>query len=120
MNPAEVFSTYLDRFTSGDVAGAAELLSDDFAFDGPMLQSQGKAAFVEGASGLGPLARGHEMHRQWVDSDEVCSVYDFKLETPAGAGSITMAEWATVCDGKLTSARVLFDTAAMAALMPSA
>jgi hypothetical protein len=30
-----------------------------------------------------------------------------------------MAEWARVRDGKLVSARVLFDTAQMSALMPA-
>jgi hypothetical protein len=30
-----------------------------------------------------------------------------------------MAEWNTVRDGKLASARLIFDTAAMAALMPT-
>jgi ketosteroid isomerase-like protein len=120
MSAADVFRAYLDRFTSGDIAGAAELVTDDFSFHGPILQSQGKAAFLEGASGLGPIVRGNEMIRQWVEDDEVCSVYEFKVETPAGTGSITMAEWATVRDGQLASARVIFDTAAMAALMPAA
>lgn len=119
MSTADVFSTYLDRFTSGDIAGAAELLNDDFAFTGPMLQAEGKEAFLAGASGLAPIVRGNEMLRQWVDGDEVCSIYEFKVETPAGAGSITMTEWATVREGKLASARVIFDTAAMTALMPA-
>ena len=37
---------------------------------------------------------------------------------PAGAGAIPMAEWSVIRDGKLVSSRLLFDTAAMAALMP--
>jgi len=119
MPAADVFKMYLDRFSAGDIAGAAELLTDDFVFHGPMLQAEGKAAFLAGASGLAPMVRGNEMLRQWVDGDEVCSVYDFKIETPAGAGSITMAEWVTVRDGQLASARLIFDTAAMAALMPA-
>lgn len=119
ISATEVFCTYLDRFTSGDVAGAAELLSEDFSFQGPMLQSSGRAAFLEGAAGLGPIVRGYEMKHQWVDGEEVCSVYDFKIQTPAGAGAIRMAEWATIREGVLTSARLIFDTAAMAALMPS-
>ena len=36
----------------------------------------------------------------------------------AGAGSIPMAEWSVVRGGRLVSSRLLFDTAAMAALMP--
>ena len=118
MSAAEIFRTYLQRFTSGDAASAAELLTDDFRFHGPMLQSQGKAAFLEGSAPLGPIMRGAEIRRQWEDGDELCSFYDFKIETPAGAGSIPMAEWNSVRDGKLASARLVFDTAAMAALMP--
>jgi predicted SnoaL-like aldol condensation-catalyzing enzyme len=118
MTAAEIFRTYLKRFTSGDVAGAAELLTDDFRFHGPMLRSQGKVAFLEGSAPLGPIMRGAEIHRQWEDGDELCSFYDFKIETAAGAASIPMAEWNSVRDGKLASARLVFDTAALAALMP--
>ncbi|MEZ0110361.1 ketosteroid isomerase-like protein [Catenulispora sp. EB89] len=120
MDASELFRTYLDRFTSGDTAGAAELLTDDFRFHGPILRSEGKAAFLAGSAQLGPIMRGVQIHQQWQDGDQVCSFYDFKIETPAGAGSIPMAEWNTVRDGKLASARLIFDTAAMAALMPTA
>jgi hypothetical protein len=59
------------------------------------------------------------MHHQWVDGDQVASFYDFKIETSVGAGSIPMAEWSVVRDDKLVSSRLVFDTAAMTALMPS-
>lgn len=119
MSNAEIFRTYLARFTSGDREGAAELLTEDFRFHGPMLRSEGKAAFLEGSAGLCPIMRGAEVHRQWEEGDELCSIYDFNIETPAGAGSIPMAEWNSFRDGKLASARLIFDTAAMAALMPT-
>jgi ketosteroid isomerase-like protein len=119
MSNADVLRSYLERFTSGDADGAAELLADDFRFVGPILQANDKAEFLAGFSGLGPIVRGCEIHRQWVEGDEVCSIYDFKIETPAGAGSIPMAEWSVVRDGKLVSSRLLFDTAAMAAVMPA-
>ncbi|NUP46845.1 MAG: nuclear transport factor 2 family protein [Catenulispora sp.] len=120
MDATELFRTYLDRFTSGDTAGAAELLTDDFRFHGPILQSEGKAAFLAGSAQLGPIMRGFQIHRQWQDGNEVCSFYDFKIKTPVGTGSIPMAEWNTVRDGQLASGRLVFDTAAMAALMPTA
>ena len=119
MSNADVFRTYLERFTAGDAEGAAELLADEFTFDGPVLQAEGKADFLAGAANLGPIVRGCEMHHQWVDGDQVCSFYDFKIETPAGAGSIPMAEWSVVRGGRLVSSRLVFDTAAMAALMPA-
>jgi SnoaL-like domain len=116
---ADVFRTYLERFTAGDAAGAGELLADEFSFVGPVLQANGKAEFLAGAANLGPIVRGFELHRQWVDGEDVCSIYDFRIETPAGTGSIQMAEWSVVRDSKLVSSRLLFDTAAMAALMPA-
>lgn len=120
MSNAEIFRTYLDRFTSGDREGAAALLTEDFLFHGPILRSHGKAAFLEGSAALGPIMRGVEVHRQWEEGDELCSIYDFRIETPAGTASIPMAEWNTFRDGKLASARLIFDTAAMAAPQPTA
>lgn len=120
MSNAEIFRTYLERFTHGDVDGAAELLDDSFTFAGPVLQSAGKADFVAGSSTAAAMARGCEIHRQWVDGDSVCSIYDFRVETPMGSGSIPMAEWSVIKGGKLVSSRLIFDTADMAALMPPA
>ncbi|TMC08204.1 MAG: nuclear transport factor 2 family protein [Chloroflexi bacterium] len=119
MSSADVFRTYLERFTSGDVDGASALLAEEFVFQGPMLRASGKAEFLAGSAGLRPIVRGFEMHRQWVDGEEVCSIYDFKIETPAGAGAIPMAEWSVVREGRLVSSRLLFDTAAMTALLPA-
>jgi hypothetical protein len=118
MTNADVFRSYLERFTSGDIAGAAELIDEEFTFTGPILQSTGKAQFISGSAAAAAIARGCEIHRQWVEDDAVCSIYDFKVETPQGTGSIPMAEWSVIKGGKLVSSRVIFDTADMAALMP--
>lgn len=85
-----------------------------------------------------PIVRGHQLRRQWVDhSDstdgdaddgsgsgndtvigaEVCSIYDVRIETPAGTGSVTMSEWHTVRAGRLAAALVLFDPARLHALL---
>src|SRR6266568_2466750 len=112
MSNAEIFRTYLQRFTSGDSAGTAELLTDDFRFYSPLQQSEGKVAFVEDAMArLAPIMRGFTMLHEWEQGDEVACFYDFKIETPIGAGSVPMAEWITFRDGKLAAARLFFDTA---------
>jgi len=118
MSHAQVFASYLDGFTSGDVDGAAELLDASFAFHGPMTRADDRAAFLKSTEGLLPFVRGYEMHRMWTDGDEVCAMYDFLVETPVGAGAIPMPEWAVVRDGKLVSSHLPFDTAAFATLMP--
>ena len=120
MTNAEVFRCYLERFSGGDVEGAADLLAEDFSFTGPILRSHGKAEFLAGSAAAASMARGCEIRRQWVDGDTVCSIYDFKVETPAGAGSIPMAEWCVIRGGKLVSSQLIFDSAEMAALMPPA
>lgn len=119
MSNAEIFRAYLERFAGGDVTGAADLLADEFTFDGPILQAKDKAEFLAGSTAAAAMARGCTIHRQWADGEDVCSVYDFNIQTPAGAGAIPMAEWSVIRDGKLVSSRLLFDTAAMAALMPA-
>lgn len=120
MTNADIFRTYLERFTGGDIDGAGEMLAEDFTFSGPILQSTGRAEFLTGSATAAAIARGCEIHRQWVDGDTVCSIYDFKIETAVGAGSISMAEWSVIRGGKLASSRLIFDTADMAALTPPA
>ena len=45
---------------------------------------------------------------------------DLHVATPAASGSVTVAEWSVVNDDKIASQRIVFDTAAFAALMPQA
>jgi ketosteroid isomerase-like protein len=119
MGSVDVVRMYLERFTSGDASGVAELVVDNFSFEGPILQANNRSEFLVGNAEVWPIVRGYDMRRQWVDGADVCSIYDLIIETAVGAGSIPMAEWCVVRDGKLVSSRVLFDTAAMAALLPA-
>lgn len=116
--PARTASRYLQAFYSGDFDRACAVVADDFSFEGPFLQVQGKDAFFAGAEGLRRIVRGHRLLRQWEDGSDVCSVYEAQIVTPVGNGPVLMSEWHTVGDGLLTSGRVVFDTAAFRALVP--
>ena len=116
---SEVFNDYLSAFESGDMDRARALVADDFSFEGPMLQVDGKDAFFEAVSDMASIFKGHTILKQFEDGNEVCSIYDLEIEAPGGAGSVTMSEWCTVQDGRLTSARLVFDTAAFNALVPA-
>lgn len=73
MNDAKtVFNRYLDAFTRGDTASAADCLTEDFDFAGPMVQVKGKAAFLEQTQALLPIVRGYEMLDQVAEGDRVC------------------------------------------------
>jgi hypothetical protein len=115
---AEIVNRYLAAFYTGDFAAARFLVAADFTFAGPFLRAEGADAFFTGASGLRSVVRGHRLLRQWAAADEVCSWYELRLSTPAGDGVVPMTEWHTVVDGRLSAARVLFDTAAFRVLLP--
>lgn len=114
-----VVNAYLTAFTSGDFDKARTLVADGFSFHGPFLKADNKEAFFAGASRLAPIVRGYRLVRQWEDGDDVCSMYEFKVETPVGAGSVLMSEWHTVRDGQLIASRLVFDTAAFRAFVPA-
>lgn len=109
---------YLAAFYTGDFPSAAAVLSDDFRFEGPFVQTTGRERFLDSAQGLRRIVRGHQLVRRWVDGSDVCSLYDVTLETPAGSGQVRMSEWHVVDRGLLAQARVVFDTAAFRALLP--
>ncbi|HEV3267232.1 MAG TPA: hypothetical protein VGZ68_02410 [Acidimicrobiales bacterium] len=113
----DVVNTYLTSFYQGDFEKAKVVVSDDFVFVGPFLQVESRELFFEGAEGLRSIVRGHRLLRQWSDADNVSSIYDVTIETPAGAGSIVMSEWHVVRNDEIVSGRVIFDSAAFRALV---
>ena len=118
-NKSAIFTAYLEAFSSGDIDTAREYIADDFTFQGPVLQAEGKDVFFEGAISLLPVVNGYKMLRQFEDGEDVCSIYEFNIKTPIKAGSVLMTEWSQIRDGKIASSKLVFDTAAMTALMPN-
>jgi len=87
----EIFRTYLERFTGGDVEGAAELLADEFAFDGPILQAKDKAEFLAGSTAAAAMARGCTIHHQWVDGRQ--RVLDLRLRDRGPPSAPAPSRW---------------------------
>jgi predicted SnoaL-like aldol condensation-catalyzing enzyme len=107
---------YLDAFYSGEFDRAASVLADSFAFEGPFVKVAGRDAFLRSAEGLKKIVRGHRLLRQWVDGDDVISVFELQLETPQNKGAVTMSEWHTAEEGKLVRGFAVFDSAAFRAI----
>ena len=110
---------YLDAFYLGDFETARLVLAEDFSFRGPFIEVTGLGSFLTSADGLRRICKGHRLLRQWEDDNEVLSVYEVQIETPTGAGAVTMSEWHIVRNDQLVSALVLFDTASFRALVPA-
>ncbi len=77
--------------------------------------SRGGGDHPPGASRVAADYRGSRMLHQWEDAGEVCSLYEFKVETPAGAKVVVVSEWNTVRDGQVASSLMVFDTGALRA-----
>jgi predicted SnoaL-like aldol condensation-catalyzing enzyme len=113
----QVAEDYLTAFCSGDFERARALVAEDFSFEGPFTKARGREEFFHSAAPLQPLLRGLRILRKWEDGDESCWIYDLSLETPAGSGAVVISDWVTVRDGSVVAERLVFDTAAWAALM---
>ena len=119
MNNREIFEAYLNAVLSGDHETAAQYLADDFTFKGPMMAANSKQEFFANLSPqLAAMTRGSNILQQFEKGDELCTIYEFNIETPVGKGAVYMVEWVKVRDGQLISARLVFDTAEFGALMP--
>jgi YHS domain-containing protein len=110
MTAAQIVSDYLAAYTSGDIERAASLVSEDFAFRGPIQTTVGRAALKRMAAHVAPNARGCRIIRQWQDGEDVCSLYEFNVDTGGGPTSVLISEWDTVRDGQIASSTIVFDT----------
>ena len=118
MSSLVVVNSYLKSFYSGDFDSAETFLADEFKFKGPFVEVTGRRDYLLAAMRLRPIVRGHVLLKQWEQHMDVCSIYDVSLQTPAGSGNVTMAEWNQVLNGKLISGRLIFDTGAFRKILP--
>jgi hypothetical protein len=110
MKPSDTVNEYLTAYTSGDVDRAASLVSENFSFQGPMQATTDLSALRKLVTHVAASARGHRVLRQWQDGDEVCTLYQFHVETDAQALSVLVSEWNTVRGGRVASSLMVFDT----------
>jgi Cu+-exporting ATPase len=110
VKPSEIVNAYLTAYTSGDVDRAESLVSEDFNFQGPMQATAGRSALRKIVAHVKAGARGHRVLRQWQDGDDVCTLYQFNVETDAHATSLLVSEWNTVRSGQVVSSLMVFDT----------
>lgn len=118
MSNIPVVNSYLKAFYSGDFDGAGAFLADEFKFRGPFVEVVGRQDYLLAAARLRPIVCGHMLLKQWEQHMDICSIYDVSLQTPAGSGNVTMAEWNQVLNGKLISGRLIFDTGEFRKIVP--
>lgn len=108
-NPKAIFAQFLEALCAKDLKAASALLHDDFEFSSPVVQTRGKADFVEKMAPLLPIVAGHRMLAQLGEGQSVASLYEFMIETPKGKAAVVMSEWVELKDNRLWKSRLIFN-----------
>jgi hypothetical protein len=83
------------------------LLAPDLLFRGPTITRTSAKAFLGALERLGAIHVRNDVKRVFVDGDEVCVIYDFVTDTPAGA--LTTIEWLRFEGDRIRSIDLYYD-----------
>jgi ketosteroid isomerase-like protein len=103
---ADVAVSLLEAWSTGDFETARSLLAGDVTFVGPLGETTGAEAYVDGVRGLAQIVERVEVLRTVTEGDDVCARYDLVTKP---AGPIPTVGWYTVSDGRVASVRAFFD-----------
>lgn len=86
------------------------LLSDDVSFTGPVMQIQGKEAYIKTTLDFFQIVKDFQLHRYTASDSLVATEESFTVTTPSG-GELTLdvAEFYEVQDGKIKSVKIYYD-----------
>jgi ketosteroid isomerase-like protein len=82
---------YLDAVGKKDFKTVERLLAPDLTFVGPTTTRSTAQDFIAALTRLGAVHVRNEPTHVFVDGDEVCVIYNFVTDTPAGA--LPTIEW---------------------------
>jgi ketosteroid isomerase-like protein len=111
-----VVEGYFAAWTRGDVAGAYALLADDLTFVGPTAKYDSAAAFRPALERFAAMTRSARMTVLLVDGERAAMTYDCEL--PAPVGTIRIASFFLVAEGRIRDYETLFDATELRKLQP--
>jgi ketosteroid isomerase-like protein len=98
---------YLDAVGKKELDRLDSLLAPDLAFRGPSMTRSTARDFVGALARLGAIHVRNDVRRVFVDGDDVCVIYDFVTDTPAG--TLPMIEWLHFRDGRIGAIDLYYD-----------
>src|SRR5436190_23979831 len=99
---------YLNAVGTQQYPRLEALLAPDLQFRGPSMTRTSAAEFVAALKRLAAIHVRNEVKRVFVDGDEVCVIYDFVTDTPAGA--LPTIEWLRFGDdGRIRAIDLYYD-----------
>jgi ketosteroid isomerase-like protein len=111
-NSSEIAVRFLQAWSSGDFDTARAELDEDATFLGPLGETHGADAYIDGVRGLTQTVSGVTVHGTVAEDDTACVRYD--LVTKSG-DRIPTVGWYEIRAGKIASVRAYFDPRPMLA-----
>lgn len=106
-NLQHLATTYVEAAGAGDYDALPALLDPEIEFRGPYVTLRGAADYISALRRLAGVRVRHDVLKTFVNGEDVCVIYDFVTDTPAGA--VPCVEWLTFERGKVRSIRLFFD-----------
>jgi len=106
-SPQEVALAYIAACGRKDLAAVEPLLAPGIRFVGPGNDLIGAPAYLAVLKRLGPVWERSDVKHVFADSSDVCVIYDFVTNTPAGA--VPVVEWLRIEGGKVAAVTLIFD-----------
>jgi ketosteroid isomerase-like protein len=106
-DPKTLALSYLDAVGNKELDRLQDMLAPDLAFRGPSMTRSTARDFLAALARLGAIHVRNDVKRVFVDGDEVCVIYDFVTDTPAGA--LPTIEWLRLENGRIRSIDLYYD-----------
>lgn len=98
---------YLYAVAEQDFPRVEGLLAPDLRFRGPAMSRSSAADFIAALRHLGAIHVRSDVIRVFAEEDEVCLIYDFVTDTPAGA--LPTIEWLRFEGERIRSIDLYYD-----------
>ena len=106
-DPKEIALAYIEACGRKHFDAVAPLLAPDLKFDGPGAKLTGAAPYLAVLRRIGAVWVQSNVRKVFTDGPEVCVIYDFVTDTPAG--SVPIVEWLRIEGGRIASVTLFFD-----------
>jgi ketosteroid isomerase-like protein len=103
----KVVEGYFEAWTRNDVPAAYAMLAKDLHFAGPSASYGTAEQFRPALTGFAAMTRSARVLELVVDGDRAALLYDCDLPEPAG--TVRIASFFRVADGKITWYETFFD-----------
>lgn len=113
--PLDVVKKFYDITNNKKGEGLETILTEDMVFIGPLMKTSGAKEYIKSTIQLIQMHRATRMLKQFVNEDDVCSLYEMDIATPAGKIlTLEIADWILVKDGKVAKQKIYYDSAEFA------